>query len=69
VPLVSYTRQTRRVPGVIELKTGLVVQSMPDAVGAYKVIVQRAQGAAPTLTTAPPVSLTQSSSDPSLTRP
>lgn len=49
---------------MIELKTGLVVKSMPDAVGAYKMIVQRAQVAVPTLTTAPPVSLAQSSSGP-----
>ena len=63
MPLVS-TRVDTPSSGVIELKTGLVVKSMPDAVGAYKMIVQRAQVAVPTLTTAPPVSLAQSSSGP-----
>lgn len=48
----------------MQLKIGLVVQSMPDAVGAYKEIVQRVLGATPTLTSAPPVSLVQSPLNP-----
>ena len=62
MPLES-TRVDKQITGVIMLKTGLVLQSMPNVVGAYRMISERVRGAAPTLTTAPPVSLAQSSSD------